>query len=446
MKRIIGLSLSEWQKSPYRKPLLLRGARQVGKTHSVRQLGKNFESYVEINFEKTPEAKTIFEGELSAKRLLRDIALFTGQPITPSKTLFFLDEIQEAPRAILALRYFYEELPELHIVGAGSLLEFAIEEIGVPVGRVEFLYMNPMSFIEYLHAKKHHMLIEEIRRHSIQEALNDALHNKFLNLFFEYLAIGGMPEAVQVWVKNNDIIQVGKIQQNLIDAYLQDIPKYSRKMQIKYVEAIFSSMPALVGTHFKYSRIHGEYRKRELAPALDLLVKAGLLHRVVHSSGNGIPLGAEIDEDKFKLIFLDVALTQVLLGLSPNVWLLQGIDTLVNRGEIVEAVIGQEILAYSEPHTKSKLFYWQREQANSQAEIDYLIQKNNEILPVEVKSNKGSTLKSMQLFLNSHVNSPYGVRVSTHNYSIHDKIHSYPLYAFAALVLTNDEVWDYMKE
>jgi hypothetical protein len=444
MKRLIDISLNKWQHSPYRKPLLLRGARQVGKTHSIRQLGKKFDSYVEINFERTPEAKIVFEGELSAKRLLRDIALFTEQPITPGKTLLFLDEIQEAPRAILALRYFYEELPELHIVGAGSLLEFAIEEIGIPVGRVEFLYMNPMSFIEYLSAKSNNMLIDEIRYHPVHKDINEALHSKLLKLFCEYLAIGGMPEAVQAWITNNDIMQVSKIQQTLIDAYLQDIPKYSKKMQVKYVEAIFANVPAIIGTNFKYSRIHGEYRKRDLAPALDLLVNAGLVHRVVHSSGSGIPLAAGANGDKFKVIFLDIALTQTLLGVSPNAWLLNGIETLINRGEIVEAAIGQEMLAYAEPNTKAKLFYWQREQRSSQAEVDYLLQKDHSVIPVEVKSNKGTTLKSMQLFLQSHPASPYGIRVSTHNYSIHEKIYSYPLYAFASVILTNNEVWDYM--
>lgn len=290
------------------------------------------------------------------------------------------------------------------------------------------------------------MIIQEIRHHAMQMPMNEALHNKLLKLFCEYLAIGGMPESIQAWVTNNDIIQVAKIQQTLIDAYLQDIPKYSKKTQIKYVEAIFSSAPAMIGSSFKYSRVHGEYRKRDLAPALDLLVKAGILHRIVHSDGYGIPLGAQANEEKFKIIFLDIALTQTLLGVSPNAWFLNGIETLINRGEILEAAIGQEILAYAESHTKAKLFYWQREQANSQAEVDYLLQKDNIIYPTEVKSNKGSTLKSMQIFLQTHANSPYGIRVSAHNYSVYEKIHSCPLYAFAAFVLRDDAVWEYLRE
>ncbi len=445
MKRIIGLFLSQWMHAKYRKPLLLRGARQVGKTHSVRQLSKLFDNYIEINFEKTPEAKTIFQDDLSAKKLLRNISLFTGQTIIPGKTLLFLDEIQEIPRAIIALRYFYEEIPELHIVGAGSLLEFAIEEIGIPVGRIEFLYMHPMSFIEYLHAQNHQLLINEIRHHPSHESINEAIHSKLIELFCEYLAIGGMPEVVQSWIADNDITQVTKIQQTLIDSYLQDIPKYSRKMQVKYVEAIFSGVPALIGNHFKYTLIHGEYRKRELAPALSLLIKAGLLHKVIHSNGNGIPLAAESNEDKFKVIFLDVALAQVLLGVIPNVWFLSGIETIMNRGALVEAAIGQELLAYAQPQMKAQLFYWQREQAASQAEIDYLLQQNRHVLPIEVKSNRGSTLKSMQIFLQSHTKSPYGIRVSMHNYSVHDQVYSYPLYAVAAFALRNDEVWDYLQ-
>ena len=389
-------------------------------------------------------AKAIFEGDLSIKKLLRDLALFAETPIIPGETLIFLDEIQEAPRAIVALRYFYEGIPDLHVISAGSLLDFTIEEIGVPVGRVEFLYLHPMSFIEFLIAGQHHLLVNEIAKHSITEPANPRIHEKFLQHLYEYLAVGGMPEAIQCWIDTSDLVQCGRIQQRLVNAYQQDIPKYSKKLQIKYVELLFNTIPSLLGKRFKYSQIHGEYRKRELAPALDLLVKAGLVHKVHHSDGQGIPLGAQVNYEKFKLGFLDIALAQLLIGVNPKDWFLNGVGTLINRGEIVETMVGQELLAYAQPDSRASLYYWQRENPKSQAEVDYLLQQETQIIPIEVKSQHGSTLKSMQIFLQSHPNSEHGIRFSSHNYSIHDGIHSYPLYAIAAVVLTDQELWKYI--
>lgn len=444
MRRIINYHLNQWRERRDRRPLLLRGARQVGKTHTVRSFGKKFKHYIEINFEEMASAKVIFEGDLSIKKLLRDLSLFAETPIIPGETLIFLDEIQEMPRAIVALRYFYEGAPDIHVIGAGSLLDFAIEEIGVPVGRVEFLYLHPMSFIEFLIAGKHHLLVNEIANHAITEPVNPRIHEKFLQHVYEYLAIGGMPEAVQCWVDTTDLVQCGRVQQRLVNAYQQDIPKYSKKLQVKYVELLFNTAPLLLAKRFKYSQIHGEYRKRELAPALELLVKAGLVHKIYHSDGQGIPLGAQVDNEKFKLGFLDIALAQLLMGANPRDWLLKGLETLVNRGEIVESMVGQELLAYAEPDSRANLYYWQRENAKSQAEVDYLLQKDTQIIPIEVKSQHGSTLKSMQLFLQSHPKSEYGIRFSSHNYSIYDGIHSYPLYAIAVVILANQELWKYI--
>ncbi|MBS0637847.1 MAG: ATP-binding protein, partial [Verrucomicrobia bacterium] len=309
-KRIIDFHLGEWKVDRWRKPLLLRGARQVGKTHAVRRLGTQFEHFVEINFELLKEAIEIFDKDLVPERILRALSLLVKKPIIPGKTLLFLDEAQQAPQAIIALRYFYEELPELHVIAAGSLLEFAIEKVGVPVGRISMLYMYPMSFMEYLVATGSKMLAHEILQHPIGVAMGEPIHSMILDKVGEYLSIGGMPESVARWVETKDPARALQVLQEIASTYEQDFDKYSRKAQVKYLEILFRQMPQFVGKEFSYSQIHGEYRKRELAPALQLLERANIVHPIRYSSAQGIPIGADLDFDLFKIIYLDVALAQ----------------------------------------------------------------------------------------------------------------------------------------
>lgn len=434
MKRLIDAELTAWKDVAFRKPLLLRGARQVGKTYAAQQLGKQFESFVQIDLDAHQEAKVIFEKDLDAQRMLRDLSLFAKKPIIPGETLLFIDEIQIAPRAVTALRYFYEQIPELHVIAAGSLLDFAIEQVGIPVGRVESLYVYPMSFIEFLLNTKNNILVQEILSHPGEEPISQPVHNQILSILGEYIAIGGMPGVVSCWVEKNDPTRCFALQHALIDTYQQDFVKYAKNNQIKHVQAVFNNIPQQLGKKFKYSNIEGDYRKRELSPALDLLVTAGIAHKVTHSSGQGIPLGANIDPECFKVIFLDVALSQALLGLDLESWFLNPTQQFVNKGALVEAFVGQELLAYATPHAKNQLYYWQRNAPSSSAEVDYLMQRGETILPIEVKSGAGKTLKSLHLFMESHkANTPFGIRFSTQNYSKHENIQSYPLYAVAAI-------------
>ena len=364
--------------------------------------------------------------------IIRQLSLLVDRPIIPHKTLLFLDEIQVIPRALIALRYFYELMPELHVIAAGSLLDFAIEEVGIPVGRVMLLYMYPMSFIEFLYALRYDLLAEEILQHTLENSLSEPIHRKLLTIVGEYLAVGGMPEVVDCWQKTKDLFECFKIQQAIIDTYRYDFSKYAKKLQIKYLNVLLEHIPLSLGKKFKYSAIDGNYQKRELAPCLDLLSTAGIATKVFWSAGNGIPLGAQVDPHNFKVIFLDVALSQVILGLNLGNWIINPLEQFINKGELVESFIGQELLAYSNPFAKSYLYYWHRTARGSEAEIDYLIQSKEHVIPIEVKSGKGTTLKSMQLFLESHPHSPYGIRFSTLNYSLFQKIHTYPLYAIAA--------------
>jgi uncharacterized protein len=437
MKRIIDNYLRQWSAGKRRKPLLLRGARQVGKTYSVRSLGKQFENFVEINFELRPEASALFELNLDPYRISRDLSILLSQPIEPGKTLLFFDEIQAAPKAFLSLRYFYEMMPELHLIAAGSLLDFTVQELGMPVGRIVSLYMYPVSFLEFLVAVGEHLLAREIVHHTIETPLSEVIHEKALRLVGTYLAVGGMPEAVACWQQKNDLRACFDIHTAIVDAYKQDFHKYAQKFQIKYVSTLFAQIPRQLGRKFKYSDIEGEYRKRELAPALDLLVTAGVIHKVLRTAGNGIPLGAEVEFDDFKLIFLDVALAQKILGINVGGWILDPLQEFINKGELVEAFVGQELLTYSYPMSNSQLYYWQRQERSSQAEIDYLVQLHEHIIPVEVKSGAGTALRSMNLFLERHEKVPYGIRFSTLNYSEFNKLHSYPLYAVSHIMKDN---------
>lgn len=434
MKRIIDHFLLLWKESDTRKPLLIRGARQVGKTYSVRQLGATYPDFVEINLESQTEASTVFEQNLDPLRICRELSLIAKKPIIPGKTLLFLDEIQVVPRAITALRYFHELLPELHVIAAGSLLDFAIEQVGIPVGRVQSLYMHPLSFIEYLAATGNRLFIEEIINHRIDQEMGQMAHNTLLRLLGEYLALGGMPDSVQLWVTKKDPLTCAEVHNTLIDTYRQDFAKYARKLQIKYVELIFAHIPLQMGNKFKYSLIEGDYRKRELAPALDLLVTAGIAHKVYYSAGQGIPLGAQIDPQDYKIIFLDTGIAQTLLDLDTAQWFLNPEKEFINKGSLVEAFVGQELLTYTSPHSKHNAYYWHKEGPGGNAEVDYLLQIGSDVVPIEVKSGLGRTLKSIRTFLDSHQKSSYGIRFSTQNYSVHENIYSYPLYAICTVM------------
>ncbi len=434
MKRFIDRILFDWKEKDTRKPLLLRGARQVGKTHAVRELGKSFEGYVEINFEVMPRAKAIFEKDLAPERITQELSLITEKKIVPGKTLLFFDEVQAAPNVIIALRYFYEMMPDLHVIAAGSLLDFAIQAVGIPVGRVVSLYMYPMTFIEFLYALGHELLAAEIMRHTFTEPIALSVHEKALELLGYYLAIGGMPEVVACFKETKNALECALILHTLIDTYRQDFGKYAQEFQVKYVDLLFNYVPRLLGQRFRYSAIEGDYRKRELAPALDLLVMAGIVHSVVNTGAHGTPLGAEADRQHFKAIFIDVALAQAILGVKISEWILNPLEAIVNKGALVESFVGQELLGYSYPYMKERLYYWQRQSRGSQAEVDYVIQENELIIPIEVKGGKSSTLLSMHAFLNSHQSSPFGLRFSVRNYAAHEKIRSYPLYAIAAAI------------
>jgi uncharacterized protein len=439
MKRIIDSYLLQWKVGPDRMPLLIQGARQIGKTYAVRQLGKTYASFVEINLEKLVEAHKAFAGNLDPVEMVILLSSITHKSIIPGKTLLFIDEIQAFPRAIIALRYFYEEMPELHVIAAGSLLGFAIEQVGIPVGRVEAIEMYPLSFIEYLAAMDRTMVIQAILQHGPDKSIGQPMHDIYFNEFARYCAIGGMPKVVQHWIDHKDPVSIQRIHATILNMYRKDFEKYARVHQIKYVEKIFDQIPAQLGQKFKYSIVEGDFRKRELAPALDLLVRACIAEKVYYSAGQGTPLAGQKDELDYKVLFLDIGLAQTNLGASPAQWFLRPEQELVNKGQIIEALVGQEIAVYSDPYRIKGSYYWHKD-SSPQAEIDYLSRLDYQVIPVEVKSGKGNTLKSLHYFLEHHKQSPYGIKFSTQDYTtLHDSttghiIYSYPLYAIARVI------------
>lgn len=430
MKRASYNYLIEWKKSIDRKPLIIRGARQIGKTTIVRKLGETFENFIELNFELQPTLCPFFEGDLDPHKILTDLRLILPNlNVIPGKTLLLLDEVQACPRALLAVRYFYELMPKLHVIATGSLLDFATKKVGMPVGRVQFLHMYPMSFKEFLWALGEDPLIDAIVMRNPCDPFISAVHEKALRLLGEYIAIGGMPQAVQVWRDEKNYSRCQEVHHDLLRAYKQDFEKYAKKSQVHYVEKIFQEAPFQLGGQFQFSKITGEHRKRELAPALSLLEKANVVTCVQQTKAAGFPLGACADPNYFKIIMVDVALTQTLLGLTSEQWILQPENAFINKGTVAEAFVGQELLAYHNARRDAQLYYWQRNQRGSEAEIDYLFVQSSKIIPIEVKAGKGSTLKSMHLFLEEYPKTPFGIRFSTQNYSQYEKIISYPLYA-----------------
>ena len=425
--------LINWRESPDRKPLLIRGARQVGKSHLVRRAGSTFSNMVEVNFERKPEARKIFGGDLSPRVLIPAISAYFNAELIPGKSLLFLDEIQECPEAIKSLRYFYEECPSLHVIGAGSLLEFELARTGVPVGRVEFLHLHPISFLEFLSALGEVSFLEALANHPLDHPINPALHKKGLDFVKLYTALGGLPEVVSAYIDGRNLDRCQEIQSQLIHSYRQDMRKYVSRARIPHAEDIMNAIPRHWGEKFKFSKVRDDARAFQLAEALDLLVSAGVAHKVFHSSSNGVPPGSEIDRKRFKVIFFDVGLGQALMGLRLSSWVVESSESVLRQGGLIEQFVGQELVAAGNPSLPAELFYWHREARTSNAEVDYVVPLGPRLVPVEVKSGAVGAMRSLHLFLAEKPQHTLGLKVSRDNFSRHEKILSLPLYALSRL-------------
>jgi uncharacterized protein len=396
--------LKSWAEQSTRKPLIIRGARQVGKSTLVRQLAESASfRLVELNFERNPELRQAFVSKDPAG-ILTTVQLLTRQSVVTGETLLFLDEIQAAPEALAALRYFHEEMPQLHVVAAGSLLEFTLAEakFSMPVGRVEYMYLGPLQFEDFLNAMREPALASWLQKMSLAELrgalMVRAVHDRCMELLRQYWIVGGLPEAVASFAADRDFTAIGRVHQSILATYRDDFGKYSHGSLKNRVQLVFDRLPSLVGRRFKYSHVSREDRAAELATALQQLCMARVSYKVHHTSANGVPLGAEADERNFKVLFMDVGLMCSALHLS-LLDLRREDLSLVNDGAVAEQFIGQHLLYSCAWYETPNLYYWTREAKSAAAELDYVIAQGQQIVPVEVKAGKTGTLKSLHRFL-----------------------------------------------
>lgn len=433
MKRDLERYLLSWKTSLLRSPLLLRGARQVGKSWIVEKFGKEyFENFVLLNLEQRPEAKFCFE-TLMPEKIVSNIEILLNVPIIPGKTLLFLDEIQECPQAIVALRYFKEQMSDLHIIGAGSLLEFVLneEELSMPVGRIQFLHLRPLSFLEYLTALGREKMRDYLGNVSFKNPPEQLLHEELLKQVREYVALGGMPAVLSAYLQTKSLYQVQDVQSDILSTYRRDFGKYAKKIQHKYLSLLFEKAPGLVAQWFKYSKIDPDVNSRDLKVALEKLCQAGLLYQVHHTSASGLPLITTQSEKKFKLLFLDVGLVKRACQLDISLLLKEDI-MLINQGLLTEQFVGQELLAYSDCKNDDHLFFWVREQKGSSAEVDFVITVGSQIVPVEVKAGTTGRLKSLKIFMEEK-SSPIGLRISSAPLNLENNILSVPFYLISQI-------------
>ena len=416
MRREIVQFFINWKERPNRKPLIVRGARQVGKTFAIEQFGKQyFTNYLKINLEERLELHSIFKKN-NTKTIIEDLSIVLNKDITPGKTLLFIDEIQSCPEAIITLRYFYEQFPNLHVIAAGSLLDHTLKEINfsMPVGRIEFCYMYPMSFKEFLWALSENKLVTYLENFKLENEINEAVHIKLLEILRLYFFIGGMPEAVQLYISQNKLIEIERTHANILTSLQHDFAKYGTRKQQEYLNLVLQYCAKNTGKKVKYVNVDHQSRSKYLKDAFNKLELSRLVHLIKHTNAKGIPITNNVKDEVFKPLFLDIGLSNHL----GQIRLIEIPDIMtINEGAIAEQFIGQELLTLPNAYIDSKLYYWVREAKSTNAEIDYLYQSKNTIIPVEVKAGKTGSLKSLHVYLFEKKNKT-GIRFNTDKPSI----------------------------
>ena len=436
IKREIDHTLEAWKNTENRKPLLLRGVRQCGKTTAVRELAKGFDHYLEINLEKQVSLHSAFEGDLDIRRILSRLEIETGVPVKEGRTLLFIDEIQACPRAITALRYFYEDIPALHVIAAGSLLEFVLNnkksarKIEFPVGRVRSVYMYPFSFLEFLTGTGQEMLRAYLCRLRTFQEPND-LHAKLLESYKTFLVVGGMPEAVAEYAANGSLLSCQQIHRDIMVSFKEDLDKYDSDIPTDILRKVFEYTFHNVCRQVKSSSAIPGVSAYYFDECIKLLRRAGLIYPVMASSCETIPLGASQKEANKKLLAFDTGVYLTECKLNVGELLAAEVFDEINRGDVVEMETGLEIIKYADPCEEAEVFYWYRTGAN--AEVDYVIQRDESILPVEVKASGKGSMQSMRSYLKTHGSVPYGIRVSLENFTAYENIRVFPVYAVSRI-------------
>ncbi len=401
--------LYKWKDKKNRKPLIIRGARQVGKTTAVKIFAKNFDVFIDINLEKA-ELFELFKNVKTLKDFEQIIQIGLGKKIIPQKTLIFIDEIQNIPNLIKILRFFYEEAPQIHIIASGSLLETQIKTAGfsMPVGRVEYAYLYPLTFFEFLEAADKKEILNFLKQVDFKNKIPFYIHSQAKELFYQYALLGGMPKIVSLYLQKANWEEINSVYASLLTAYQEDIYKYALRAEIKYLQYILEQAPYFAGQRFVYEKFGGsDYRSREMKAAFELLEKTMLLTQIRATKSTDLPLIKQEKRPK-KLIFLDVGLVNFKNDIQRQFLGLKDLASFY-RGKIAEQLVGQNLLA-NQISQKQDLYYWAREKAKSSAEVDFCLAQEGKIFGIEVKSGHSKKLKSLFAFADQ-VKNPVLVRI-----------------------------------
>ncbi len=404
--------LVEWHGRSDRKPLLMRGARQVGKSTLVKLLAqKQGVQCVTLDFEQHPEDAVLFASKVPTT-ILRLLSAQRNETLVPEHIILFLDEVQNAPEVLQTLRYFYEQMPNLPVIAAGSLLDFTLKDIqfSMPVGRLEYLYVMPLGYEDFLAATQQTQLLVYLKNYTLDQTIPEPIHNQLMRTVKTYCLIGGLPEVVASYQEKEDFREVARLQQGLLQSYQDDFAKYATRAEQARMRTIFNKVPLVLGEKFKYSAIDPHQQSASIKAALEHLVLARIVQPVYHTAANGLPLAAEVNPKHFKTYFLDVGL--VSAALNVNLLDLQKAPdlTLVNAGKIAEQFVAQTLLQFRELYESPNLYYWVREEKSSAAELDFVIAMHGKVIPIEVKAGATGSLKSLHYFFKEK-NRTLGVRL-----------------------------------
>lgn len=427
--RKIDIELNTWKEEKVHKPLLIRGARQVGKTQTIREFGKSFEFFIELNFEESPRLKALFGDDLNPSGIAENISAIFQTPLEPGRVLLFLDEIQECKEAIVSLRFFYEKMPGLHVIAAGSLLEFALAEIPTfGVGRIRSIFMYPMSFSEFLIGFGETRLLEKIKAARPAQPISEVLHERLIELTRKFICLGGMPEIIAAYIETKDLNHCQQLLDDLVISVRRDFVKYRERVPASRISEVFHSVVNQAGHKFTYSHACAQANHAQVKEALQLLILAGLVIPVTHTSASGLPLGAGQNVQNQKMLLYDTGIFQRIMGLDLFDFLLSGNFEAINKGNVAEQFVGLELVKSASCYQEPALWFWHRESKSSNAEVDYVITVSGTVVPVEVKAGTKGSMQSLYLFLKEKKITK-GIRISNENFSAYNSIEVYPLYA-----------------
>lgn len=430
MERTLITKLVEWKEKANRKPLILKGVRQCGKTYLLKEFGKrHYESCAYFNFEENDALKTVFEKDYDTSRIVFELGLYFGKTIKPGKTLLILDEIQECGRAITAMKYFCENAPEYHIVCAGSLLGIALQkQLSFPVGKVDFLTLYPMSFSEFLRAAGPETLADYVENFKKGDNLPEVIGEKLATFLRQYYITGGMPEVVEVWCNTHSIEQVEGVQQAIINSYELDFAKHAPTKDFPKLSAIWRSIPeqlAKENTKFIFSHVKKGWRSKDLEDALEWLIGAGLVYKVCKIEKPFIPLSSYADDTSFKLYMSDVGILRKLSKLPYEV-VLDATPTYKEfKGSMTENYVLCELLK----SVDDTAYYWS---SGNTAEVDFIIQSGTEIVPIEVKSERNVKARSLAEYRKKYT-PKYSVKTSMKHETDGEKVLNIPLYLISRM-------------